>query len=137
MNQLCLIILAFGALPCYGQDTIHDNTVEEWMFPDYEVHIEHYHRLNKIRKDRRLKKLKRSSELEKRCGNWLKEMHRKHDKLTHADDLQGGETELLTNGYDPITSWMGSRPHRSALLSKRNRKIGIVYVKGDWCARLK
>jgi hypothetical protein len=93
-----------------------------------------YERLNVIRKDHGLKPLSHTSVLELKAARWLKKMHLKYYSLTH--DRASKEAELLTDCADPLTCWMRSAAHRKVLLSKEYTKIGIVFVEGDWCARL-
>lgn len=94
----------------------------------------YYHRINEIRSEHRLKPLMVSRELELKATRWLDKMHVKFYDLHH--DPYAKEAELLTNSSDPVTAWMRSKKHREILLSKKYKKIGIVNVEGDWCARL-
>lgn len=94
-----------------------------------------YEQINQIRKARGLEPLTVSTVLELKGAKWLKKMHEKSDGLFH--DMHSHEAELLTDCDDPVMCWMRSRPHRSVLLSKRYKRIGIVYLDGDWCARIK
>lgn len=145
---LIIVILFFYAMAAEAQDVLRlyndtthrgilyspDDSVfnPEWMEIGRDDRL--YDRLNEIRKEHGLKPLSQSSALELKAGRWLKKMHVKYYSLTH--DRASKEAELLTDCRDPLTCWMRSKAHRNILLSRDYKRIGIVLVEGDWCARL-
>jgi uncharacterized protein YkwD len=143
-----IIVILFFITASQAQDTLHsswqyDSTKGVWyskanavVLPDfsYKIDLDMYDRVNEIRAEHGLPPLVRSKEFEASGAEWLKKMHIRHYKLTH--DPAFNKAELLTNCSDPITCWMRSTPHRRVLIARKYKKIGIVYLDGDWIARL-
>jgi len=93
-----------------------------------------YDSLNKIRESKGLTQLHRSYWLELKAKVWLIRMDRRYGKQVHSHGL--GAEVLAQDTFDPLASWMGSGPHRKALLSDR-RRIGVAIYRNYACGKLR
>lgn len=91
-----------------------------------------YDRLNEYRKKRLLKPLKVDEQLVTEAKLWTIKVDGKviHDRKT-------SRAEVITNGLDPLESWMSSKAHRKIIMGRKYRYIGFYQFNGVACARLK
>lgn len=92
-----------------------------------------YRELNEIRAKKGKKPLLVSVTLEQKSQKWLEKMP--SGRLIH--DQWAIDAEVLTAAEDCIRAWMESPTHRKIIMSRRYKEIGIAYLDGAWCARLR
>lgn len=113
---ILLLILFMCAITCSGQKRLL------------------YDRLNSIRVAQGKTKLHRSYWLELKSKVWLIRMDHRYGKQVHSHRL-GGEV-LAQDSYDPLASWMDSKPHRRILMSDQ-RRIGVAIYRNYACGKLR
>lgn len=94
---------------------------------------EFYNQINSYRVELGLKPLQRSIFLELTSKSWLRRL-KDLKKVRH--DIHTKNAEVICEGVDPVRGFMNSPPHRSILMNKRLKRIGVAYRGNRVCARL-
>lgn len=106
------------------------------QFDPIETKQQVYNRINLEREKIGMPSIPINKKLERSAQSWARWMP---SRLVHNTNFlkrfNRTGAECLAVGYDPVTNWMNSKPHRQSIMGRRVTAMGLGYRRGKWVWR--